>query len=34
MARQETIWNNLKGQLYLGDGDFVEQMQGRLGASV
>jgi putative transposase len=28
---QETIWKNLKGQIYLGDEDFVEQMQGRLG---
>jgi REP-associated tyrosine transposase len=28
---QETIWKELKGQIYLGDEDFVDEMQGRLG---
>ncbi len=28
---QETIWKDLKGQIYLGDDDFVEQTQRRLG---
>jgi REP-associated tyrosine transposase len=27
----ETIWKDLKGQIYLGDDDFVEQMRERLG---
>jgi hypothetical protein len=27
----ETIWKDLKGQIYLGDDDFVQQMQGKLG---
>lgn len=27
----ETIWKDLKGQIYLGDEEFVEQMQGKLG---
>ena len=27
----ETIWKDLKGQIYLGDDDFVEQMRKRLG---
>lgn len=27
----ETIWKDLKGQIYLGNDDFVEQMQGKLG---
>jgi REP-associated tyrosine transposase len=27
----ESIWKDLKGQIYLGDDDFVEQMQGKLG---
>ena len=26
-----SIWNDLKGQIYLGDDDFVEQMRGKLG---
>ena len=30
----ESIWKDLKGQIYLGDDDFVEQMQGKAtGAS-
>ena len=28
---QESIWKDLKGQIYLGDDDFVEQMQSKLG---
>jgi len=28
---QESIWKHLKGQIYLGDDDFVEQMQGKMG---
>lgn len=28
---KESIWKNLKGQIYLGDDDFVEQMRGKLG---
>jgi REP element-mobilizing transposase RayT len=27
----ESIWKDLKGQIYLGDEDFVEEMRGRLG---
>jgi len=27
----ETIWKDLKGQIYLGDDDFVEQMREKLG---
>ena len=27
----ESIWKDLKGQIYLGDDDFVEQMQSKLG---
>ncbi len=27
----EIIWKDLKGQIYLGDEDFVERMQGKLG---
>jgi hypothetical protein len=27
----ESIWQNLRGQIYLGDDDFVEQMRGKLG---
>ncbi len=27
----ESIWKALKGQIYLGDVDFVEQMRGKLG---
>jgi hypothetical protein len=27
----ESIWKDLKGQIYLGDDDFVEQMRGKLG---
>ena len=27
----ETIWKNLRGQIYLGDDGFVEQMQEKLG---
>jgi putative transposase len=27
----ESIWKDLKGQIYLGDEDFVEQMRGKLG---
>jgi REP element-mobilizing transposase RayT len=27
---KESIWKDLKGQIYLGDDDFVEQMQGKL----
>jgi REP-associated tyrosine transposase len=27
----ERIWKNLKGQIYLGDDHFVEQMRGKLG---
>jgi hypothetical protein len=27
----ESIWKDLQGQIYLGDDDFVEQMQRRLG---
>jgi DNA invertase Pin-like site-specific DNA recombinase len=29
--RAESIWKNLKGQIYLGDEDFVERMQSKLG---
>ena len=28
---EESIWKDLKGQIYLGDDDFVEQMRGKLG---
>jgi putative transposase len=28
---KESIWKDLKGQIYLGDNDFVEQAQARLG---
>jgi REP element-mobilizing transposase RayT len=28
---KESIWKDLKGQIYLGDDDFVEQMRGKLG---
>ena len=28
---QESIWKDLRGQIYLGDDDFVEQMQGKMG---
>jgi REP element-mobilizing transposase RayT len=27
----ESIWKDLKGQIYLGDEDFVEEMRGKLG---
>jgi hypothetical protein len=27
----DTIWKNLRGQIYLGDDGFVEQMQEKLG---
>ncbi len=27
----ESIWKDLKGQIYLGDDYFVEQMRGKLG---
>jgi len=27
----ESIWKDLKGQIYLGDDDFVDQMRGKLG---
>ena len=27
----ESIWKDLKGQIYLGDDDFVEQMRSKLG---
>ena len=27
----ESIWKDLKGQIYLGDDEFVERMQGKLG---
>ena len=27
----ESIWKDLKGQIYLGDDDFVERMRGKLG---
>jgi len=27
----ESIWKDLKGQIYLGDDDFIEQMRGKLG---
>jgi len=27
----ESIWKDFKGQIYLGDDDFVEQMRGKLG---
>jgi len=27
----ESIWKDLKGQIYLGDEDFVERMRGKLG---
>jgi putative transposase len=27
----ESIWNNLRGQIYLGDDNFVEQMRSKLG---
>ena len=26
-----SIWKDLKGQIYLGDDDFIEQMRGKLG---
>ena len=29
--RAESIWKDLKGQIYLGDDDFVEQMRSKLG---
>jgi len=28
---QESIWKDLRGQIYLGDDDFVERMRGKLG---
>ena len=28
---RESIWKDLKGQIYLGDDDFVERMRGKLG---
>jgi REP element-mobilizing transposase RayT len=28
---KESIWKDLKGQIYLGDDDFIEQMRGKLG---
>ncbi len=28
---KESIWKDLRGQIYLGDEDFVEQMRGRRG---
>lgn len=28
---EESIWKNLKGQIYLGDNEFVKQMQRKLG---
>jgi hypothetical protein len=27
----ESIWRDLKGQIYLGDDDFIEDMRGKLG---
>ena len=27
----ESIWKDLKGQIYLGDDNFVEQMRSKLG---
>ena len=30
----ESIWKDLKGQIYLGDDDFVEQMRSKLGELV
>ena len=27
----ESIWKDLKGQIYLGDDDFVERMRDKLG---
>jgi hypothetical protein len=27
----ESIWRDLKGQIYLGDDDFIEEMRGKLG---
>jgi len=27
----ESIWKDLRGQIYLGDDDFVEQMRSKLG---
>jgi len=27
----ESVWKDLKGQIYLGDDDFVERMRGKLG---
>jgi REP element-mobilizing transposase RayT len=27
----ESIWNDLRGQIYLGDDDFVAEMRGKLG---
>jgi hypothetical protein len=29
----ESIWKDLKGQIYLGDEEFVERMQGKLAES-
>jgi putative transposase len=28
---QESLWKDLKGQIYLGDDSFIEQMRGKLG---
>jgi REP element-mobilizing transposase RayT len=28
---QASIWKDLRGQIYLGDDDFVDEMQGKLG---
>jgi len=28
---RESIWKDLRGQIYLGDDDFVDQMRGKLG---
>jgi DNA invertase Pin-like site-specific DNA recombinase len=27
----ESIWKDLKGQIYLGDDEFVDRMRGKLG---
>ena len=29
-TRAESIWKDLKGQIYWGDDDFVEQMRSKL----
>lgn len=31
VQHQPEIWSNLKGQIYLGDADFVTEMQKRIG---